>query len=335
MGFLLFTESTVFNPINYGLQAGDNIFVVAVGGGGGAGGARYNSRNPYNVSHAATGGAGAASSFGEYVSAPGGAGGGGGVQNGSNYLTGGNYSKPGWFPWLESHPISDREPLISSWVPQQFLDQSVAHVTVGLSGFRFFNNNYTYNTYAPQQTYVFQQNTSSITRSTVTKVSKDYDEVPWAAFQVQMVNDYPCIQFRTLSKEIPTAGLGYCYYGGASGITFGSIGYGAGGTGSCVTAANNSFPYSLQGTTGSIVKKMITLADVSPIAVSVGGGGGSAGFEPVSSTSISSAKNGNAGSTSTQAPSNGNQYSGEGGYAGVNPKDYYGGGVCGCVAIWF
>jgi len=34
MGFLLFTQSCMFNPKNYGLKVGDVIRVVAVGGGG-------------------------------------------------------------------------------------------------------------------------------------------------------------------------------------------------------------------------------------------------------------------------------------------------------------
>lgn len=58
MGFLLYEESGTFIPTDYGLKVGDTIFVVAVGGGSSG------SSNGVN--------AGTASSFGNYVTAPGG-----------------------------------------------------------------------------------------------------------------------------------------------------------------------------------------------------------------------------------------------------------------------
>lgn len=58
MGFLLYEESGTFDPTVHGLKVGDTIFVVAVGGGSSGSGNSVN--------------AGTASSFGSFVTAPGG-----------------------------------------------------------------------------------------------------------------------------------------------------------------------------------------------------------------------------------------------------------------------
>lgn len=58
MGFTIFESSGTFNPSDYGLKAGDQIHIVAIGGGG----------SPTN--------AGGTTSFGSYLSCPGGAAGG-------------------------------------------------------------------------------------------------------------------------------------------------------------------------------------------------------------------------------------------------------------------
>lgn len=60
MGFLLYEESGTFIPTDYGLKVGDTIFVVAVGGGSSGAG----------ISSSIN--AGTASSFGSFVTAPGG-----------------------------------------------------------------------------------------------------------------------------------------------------------------------------------------------------------------------------------------------------------------------
>lgn len=65
MGFALFESSGTFNPANYGLVVGDTIQVVAVGGGRGGNGSDYNSGE-------VQGSNGGTSSFGSFVSAPGG-----------------------------------------------------------------------------------------------------------------------------------------------------------------------------------------------------------------------------------------------------------------------
>lgn len=67
MGFMLFTSSGSFNPATYGLNVGDLVQVIVVGGGAG-GDARTTK-----------GSAGASSSFGSYVTATGGAVSGGGI----------------------------------------------------------------------------------------------------------------------------------------------------------------------------------------------------------------------------------------------------------------
>ena len=65
MGFALFESSGTFNPANYGLVVGDTIQVVAVGGGKGGSGSDYNDGETLGSN-------GGTSSFGSFVSAPGG-----------------------------------------------------------------------------------------------------------------------------------------------------------------------------------------------------------------------------------------------------------------------
>ena len=65
MGFALFESSGTFNPANYGLVVGDTIQVVAVGGGRGGNGSDYNDGETLGSN-------GGTSSFGSFVSAPGG-----------------------------------------------------------------------------------------------------------------------------------------------------------------------------------------------------------------------------------------------------------------------
>jgi hypothetical protein len=62
MGFTIFTSSGTFNPADHGLKAGDMIHIIAIGGGGGGGAYTY----------ATQGTAGGTTSFGSYLSCPGG-----------------------------------------------------------------------------------------------------------------------------------------------------------------------------------------------------------------------------------------------------------------------
>lgn len=71
MGFKLFESSGTFKPADYGLNIGDEIFVICVGAGGGGGGIAT------SESAAITSGSpGGASSFGSFLSCAGGAAGG-------------------------------------------------------------------------------------------------------------------------------------------------------------------------------------------------------------------------------------------------------------------
>jgi hypothetical protein len=65
MGFALFESSGTFNPASYGLVVGDTIQVVAVGGGKGGSGSDNNDGETLGSN-------GGTSSFGSFVSAPGG-----------------------------------------------------------------------------------------------------------------------------------------------------------------------------------------------------------------------------------------------------------------------
>lgn len=97
MGFVLFKQSGTFNPLDYGLNVGDILNVIAVGGGGG-GGIVYNSTG--------YGGNGGPSSFGSHVTALGGNGGGKTVQGAYNSAsistatTGASAGAGGWLPNL-------------------------------------------------------------------------------------------------------------------------------------------------------------------------------------------------------------------------------------------
>lgn len=69
MGYILYTASGTFKPADYGLNVGDIITVVAIGGGGGGAGLYKNSRGTSSVR---PGGAGTATSFGSLLSCHGG-----------------------------------------------------------------------------------------------------------------------------------------------------------------------------------------------------------------------------------------------------------------------
>lgn len=78
MGFVLFESSGTFNPSAYGLVPGDLLQVVCVGGGGGVAGTDYyvtDSSAQYGYSSKSVKFDGSASSFGSFLTAPGGVGG--------------------------------------------------------------------------------------------------------------------------------------------------------------------------------------------------------------------------------------------------------------------
>jgi hypothetical protein len=103
MGFCFFTENTTLNIHSLGLNVGQLVHCICIGGGGGGGGgagtvtAYYTNRinSNYSIpptsSYGSAGGTGGITSFGAYVSARGGNGGAGG----SAYRTGNNYSSSG------------------------------------------------------------------------------------------------------------------------------------------------------------------------------------------------------------------------------------------------
>lgn len=86
MGFMLFTSSGSFKPATYGLNVGDLVQVIVVGGGAGG------------DADSTKGSAGAASSFGSYVTAAGGAVSGGGIARATTlpYPTGSDIDSTEW-----------------------------------------------------------------------------------------------------------------------------------------------------------------------------------------------------------------------------------------------
>lgn len=74
MGFVLFEESGTFNPLDWGLSVGDMLTLVVVGGGGGGAGVT-GTNGRVEEGKTAAGNNGGTSSFGNILSALGGAGG--------------------------------------------------------------------------------------------------------------------------------------------------------------------------------------------------------------------------------------------------------------------
>ena len=68
MGYILYTKNGTFTPADYGLNIGDTITVLAIGGGAGGGGGAYGSGSNANT----PGSPGGTTSFGTLLSCPGG-----------------------------------------------------------------------------------------------------------------------------------------------------------------------------------------------------------------------------------------------------------------------
>lgn len=352
---LIFTESTIFDPAQYGLTVGDQIKVTCVGGGGG-GGSSTAKRSKSAVG--ASGGNGATSSFGSYVSAAGGSGGGpSGTDNGgigmynggagsSWYTTSGSYS--GWA--AGGGGAGGFIPNVPVWGGN------------GSSGIRA-SEIYT-------QASVGSPGWGGSSRGATLNI-------PTGDSNYSSTGESGIIVSYTPTTSGDTYSAGGCkgnpglFYGGGSGThtirvetSFGTIrlpcggggsGYGAGGGGASSMFAWTSDTYGVAGAggggSGYVVTQYVTLDNPNVIPVTVGGGGSGAagGIAAGSSGTIVPSVQGNNGTSSGGGAAASNQsgtsIGGAGGYGNTlaqSPACYTatrysgvggGGGAGGCVII--
>ena len=254
MGTALFESSGTFKPGDYGLSPGDLIHVIAVGGGGGGA-----------VSSDYAGSAGKASSFGRYLTATGGDGGSNSqtpstnakqahgsccmygnslyLPNGSGftsvYFSCGGWGADGYIPGKLMGCNASTDSL------QILFTKSSTYYSSA-----FGTNNLFYTAYAGRSVPI---------------VANRYDSTSWYN---GIVAEYsPQVGLRA-----GNAGIAYTY-----GYTFagvGGIGYGAGGGSNPYNYSNDGFG----GNAGEIAQRdlVISAADLSGIAVTVGKGGSGA-----------------------------------------------------------
>jgi len=229
-------------------------------------------------------------------------------------------------------------PTIYVDVPQEMISIGRIKVIDSLKG--FILNNYQIGVKNTLPDYISNQSTSGTTRSKITSATVE-NMIPWISYGYSTYNNnsygsFIYLSSRYIDSSIPAAANGTGYYSPSQISIAGSIGYGVGGSSyyiSGISSGGSAQWGEICGNTGDIVKTTIILQDTAPIAVSVGCGGGSAGYVTNNLTGL----NGNDGTSSTGGASNGQNASASGFCNGV-PADNIrtiGGGVNGCVAIWF
>lgn len=370
MGFALFDQSDVFNPLDYGLNVGDILYVTAIGGGGG-GAAGYKDKT-------ALGGTGGPTSFGSYISAPGGSGGGiagdpSGIGTIGTYLgssTGGGAG--GWFPGWDTYTGS----ALPSLMAQIGYQSAYMYAPKTLAGWGVSEAGWATNYEAQSSTTItiltYARNvlfeTGAIVRPMkrtgyATGSSPSVSSTPYAYWFCQTAASVIGGGFAPFGRMYTS------HFNGSNqtssnmeshGGAVGGLGYGAGGAGgaSCYVynSASNygSAAQGAGGNSGVLVSKMIKLTSTSVIPVSVGGGGaGGYGCYYTSNAAYQLSKNGadgTAGAGGAGLTINGKEY-GKGGYGSTpggegythtsaalnlsNPQTIGGGGAGGCVAIWW
>jgi len=372
MGFILFNASGTFSPLDYGLNVGDIINIVCVGGGGGGG--------IGNSSYPGTGGTGGTSSFGSFVTALGGSGGayyGGtpGIQGqfigGLNY--GGNCGGGGAGGWI---------PGVADWggnggnglyviAPNGSSTMGIMELTspVGSAGAGGVYGNGTYTLY-------YGATSATCYASGIRYISPGrYCIVPTEMGAASSNNtlilcgnarsglhfgggggarDTGLFYLPTGSGSDQYSGYRYFHLAGCGGS-----GYGAGGGGGNYVWRGYSSSYygginsaGNGGNSGQVRYAAVTLTGTGSIAASVGGGGGGGGLAEYyySSSNSYSYNAGNAGSAGAAGIAG--SYGTAGGYAGTGGEQkvttltygsntpYYtygagGGGAGGCVAVFW
>lgn len=284
---IIFTESTTFNPAQYGLTIGDQIKVTCVGGGGGGGSSTgVNSKN----AGGSYGGNGASSSFGSYVTAAGGSGGGpsgydGGTgmyqggKGGSWYVSSSNYA--GWA--AGGGGAGGFIPGATIWGGDGSPGGADATYTKASSGSPGWGGN-------------AREADLSIPSGNTNYSSTGTNGISYST----------SISGTTYSAYGGKGNPGLSYGGGSGTVSFeeiklpcggGGSGYGAGGGGGSSNFAWTSATYGASGASGGgsgyVVTARVTIDSILSITVTVGGGGaGASGGTGVSSggTIIASVK---------------------------------------------
>lgn len=249
----------------------------------------------------------------------------------------------GWLPYCESHPmIRNESPKLYADIQQEYISVGRVKIIDSLKGFLIGQSGGTLIN-LPQ--YIYSNNVGSgvITRDYISTITIE-NMVPWISYSTGFIttrntssgktgNSGCYLQNRIIDSSIPAAKNGTCWVNAAQISIIGSIGYGVGGSsfGFSRNYDTNIEWGGFSGNTGDIVKTTIVLQDTAPIAVSVGCGDGSAGYVSNKSTGL----NGNNGTSSAGGASNGQSSSASGFCNGVSSDYISGGGVNGCVAIWF
>ena len=342
MGFIIFSESGTFNPIDYGLSIGDTINLMVIGGGGG-GGAYYCNNPDYPYFSLANGGTGGSSSFGSYLTAAGGACTGTGTPSVYGYKGGspavlsnisGVASGGGAGGWIPGCPVwggnggnasvkYNNNCYVASGTPLTY----IIPYESGLGGYggRLESNQFTYYYSGTNSTQVYYQQFKYENPS----VYKP------CYLNVYCTGSSSNIGFGGGQGVGPQAGGGggcsLCNLGGG----VGGSGYGAGGGGGGFYYSSSYMGGGYGGNSGEIRMTSFVLSSISSIAVGVGGGGSGVNSQ---GSSFVTAPTANSGSTGGYGASNGS--GGRGGYGtakGANASNAYsgGGGASGCVTVFW
>lgn len=335
MGFRLYTKNGIFNPVAYGLRPGSDIFVAAIGGGGGSGRLLVSTTdvNDYDKKN---GGAGGPSSFGSYLTAKGGSGGGATVYKGTNYSVP-SPTSGGLIPEL-LHIQRDRVVLSLSDVffPGPFVSTMMAKKRLtsgGTYAFCLDQAGAAGSEYLVLPKYITDMNGTEGTVTGVGMIDKGNEIISQSvkvrsgnAYLVKDTNYMRGGACATLYTHItsqdwvnPTSGIGY----GAGGVGFVRYHHEPG----------NRHLLAYSGATPTPVMGFITLETLEEIAVTVGGGGASGGWDEMSGTvsGITTVNSGTAGAAGKRDSKY--TYSADGGYGDKAPG--YGAGAGGCVAVWW
>lgn len=339
MGFALFTASTTFNPINFGLSPGDQLQVICVGGGGGGGAWGYTADGASDTS-AIHGGTGGTSSFGSYVSALGGMCRSLGTQGqfmgqaptSTSYTGFGGGGAGGWIPgtqWWggdgeDLAPIAPETGTVYTYTPLYSLAGYTPFVLS--SEFSCILNNL----YPTLQL----RRLPSVTHS---RIYSNQERYAFTVMDAQQLGGGRGTSIASTSSS-GSAGLStleYALFHGVSGAGYGAGGAGASGFRSCSTSSSYSrYAWGgagYGGNSGEVRYASVILSSTSAIPISVGGGGSGArscnGTYNSSSSTYYYANNttGKNGTTSGGGAKTGTSLDNSGGY-GTNPNggDAYG-----------
>lgn len=230
MGYVLFTQSGTFNPSDYGLNVGDVLQVTCVGGGASGTGSKINN-------------AGAASSFGSYVTA-----------------NGGNAHKSATAP---AAPLANQRP--------GELNARYINISTSSHSFYYFVGPAGAPGWMPNiglvPAPVAELVAPNIYSGSNTPLSR---YIGYTGIQAYVYSD---------GNILCAAGPNYGGCGTISnsnyayGLAPGGYGYGAGGGGSC--RYTNAVSTSFGGNSGAVTEAVIKLSSVAAISVTVGKGGAS------------------------------------------------------------